>query len=155
MARRSLQERFDEKYIPEPMSGCWLWTAHCQPNGYGAIERFDGISLLAHRVSWELHFGPIPTGLCVCHKCDVKSCVNPNHLFLGTHADNVADKVKKNRQSRLFSMDNPNAKLSDADVATILASKNTGVRLAKIFGISPGHISAVRNGKKRANTRGM
>ena len=158
MARRSIQERFDEKYIPEPISGCWLWTAHCQPNGYGAIERYDGKSLLAHRVSWELHHGPIPKGLHVCHKCDVCCCVNPQHLFLGTHADNMADAVRKGRKRMPTGDASPHTKLPDADVGTIRTSSEMGIVLAKRFNVSPGYISSIRNGKKRvqaANTRGL
>lgn len=88
--------------IPEPNSGCWLWTGTLKKPvrglGYGHF-RVSGKTKVAHRVSWEIFRGPIPDGLCVCHKCDVSICVNPDHLFLGTRLDNIEDMVAKGRQS--------------------------------------------------------
>lgn len=75
---------------------CWEWLAHKTDCGYGRIS-IGGEMLSAHRVSWSIHFGPIPPGLCVCHKCDNKLCVNPSHLFLGTITDNNRDKSAKGR----------------------------------------------------------
>lgn len=99
--RGSPQERFDAAYIPEPNSGCWLWlrVLNKKDDGYGTL-RLNGICQSAHRVSWVLHRGTIPEGLWVLHRCDVPSCVNPDHLFLGTHQDNVDDKMRKGRHAQ-------------------------------------------------------
>jgi hypothetical protein len=93
-----LAVRFRGKIRIEP-SGCWLWIGATNGKGYGKIQqgRRGGIPLLAHRVSWELHRGPIPDGLMVLHQCDSPPCVNPDHLFLGTGLDNMRDMVAKSR----------------------------------------------------------
>lgn len=75
-------------------AGCWLATRCLNYKGYCVVTKAH---IRAHRISWEHHFGPIPDGLLVLHSCDVPNCVNPNHLFLGTNADNMADKMRKGR----------------------------------------------------------
>lgn len=93
---RPLMDRFLQHVSPEPNSGCHLWTAAVTGKGYGKIT--DKSADLAHRVAYILFVGPIPDGLCVLHKCDMPSCVNPDHLFLGTRADNLADMDRKGRR---------------------------------------------------------
>lgn len=103
MARKSLpaKERFMKFVSPEPNSGCWLWTGGTvQPGGYGVFAPRTSPQTTAHRVSWMLFVGPIPDGLQVCHHCDVRLCVNPDHLFLGTSQDNHSDMVRKKRGTR-------------------------------------------------------
>lgn len=96
--------RFEEKYVPEPNSGCWLWIARIGRDGYGRfrIGRNNGKRFVeqAHRAAWKIYGGVIPEGKFVLHKCDIRQCVNPQHLFLGTHDDNMADCKAKDRTPR-------------------------------------------------------
>lgn len=83
----------------EKTGSCWLWTGNRKPNGYGNFTPKPGITVTTHRFVYEFIYGPIPHGMCVCHHCDIKHCVNPDHLFLGTHQDNMADRNAKGRQA--------------------------------------------------------
>ena len=94
-------EIFHENYVKNEITRCWIWTGPKHggkkaPTGYGQMTRKElKGSVPAHRVSWLLHKGPIPEGLMVCHTCDNRICVNPDHLYLGTNADNMRDRSQR------------------------------------------------------------
>lgn len=97
--KRPLEVRFWEKVEATYADKCWNWAGHLGKFNYGQIQ-VNGRPEPAHRVSWELRFGTIPDGMCVLHRCDNPSCVNPHHLFLGTNLDNIKDRHAKNRDAR-------------------------------------------------------
>ena len=126
-------------------SGCWEWQDSLI-NGYGRFKlecKFN----MSHRVSYEIHYGPIPSGMHVLHKCDNRKCVNPDHLFIGTNYDNVKDKVAKNRQSRIFGNKNINSKLTEQAVLEIRNSNETQENLAKKYNIHHTTIGRIKNRK--------
>ncbi len=92
-----IRGRFDSKWTPEPLSGCWLWTgSERNDDGYGELW-VNGRMRRAHRIAFELYKSPIPNGMMVLHSCDTPLCVNPAHLFLGTNSDNIKDSYAKGR----------------------------------------------------------
>jgi len=137
--RKTIIERFEEKHVPEPNPGCWLWKAHINTGGYGVFGHKGGPKT-AHRVSYELHIGEIPDGLCVLHHCDIPNCVNPDHLFLGTQADNMADMYAKGRRPRPVGEAHPGAVLNNAKVINIRTSNKTIKELADKYGVRLGTI---------------
>lgn len=132
---------------------CWEWTAARNPAGYGQFR----VALLgsktqmqqAHRVAWVMACSDIPKGLHVCHHCDNPGCVRPEHLFLGTDADNCADMIRKGRKHIAVGAEHPRSKLSEAQVREILAMRRLGIPLreiAAIFGVSNQLVSAIATG---------
>ncbi len=149
----TLRDRFDAKWRLDPATGCWLWTAKTGGSGYGELwvtDESGGHLEVASRVSYRLHRGQIPNGLCVLHTCDTPACVNPGHLFLGTQADNLADMVAKGRSVK--GEQHGGAKLSDAAVREILSLRGS-LRLREVaeqFGVSISLISMIWRGERRA-----
>jgi hypothetical protein len=97
--RLTLEERFWGRVNKAEPNDCWSWRGAKDGMGYGTLGG-DNTETPAHRVSWMIHFGEIPKGMCVLHRCDNPSCVNPNHLFLGTRLDNARDRDAKERGYR-------------------------------------------------------
>lgn len=146
-------QRFESKYVPEPNSGCWLWDHRSERTGYGTYFRVSpvGRGIGPHRASWLLHRGPIPDGLCVCHKCDNRVCVNPEHLFLGTYADNMKDASQKGRMrwrcvTRALPVGERHhaSKLTAEAVRQIRLSDLSGAELARCHGVTNVTISRIR-----------
>lgn len=148
--KKSAKERFDSKYVVNPDSGCWEWTAAYGSNGYGQFR--VGKMGSAHRASYEIHKGDIPAGVCVLHKCDNPKCVNPDHLFLGTKADNAADMNAKNRQARQKGSKHGRSKLTDLQVEEIRELHSLGNYtqryLGRLFGVSYQQVSRIVNNKR-------
>lgn len=143
------RERFDSKWTPEPFSGCWLWTSTVRGRGYGQFW-MNGTMRTAHRTAWELYRGEIPEGMLLLHRCDTKECVNPDHLFLGTQADNMADMIAKGRGNspRFIGESHGSAKLTESQVLQIRSSGGLLREVAVQFNISVQTVSDIRNGKK-------
>jgi hypothetical protein len=138
-------ERFMKFVSPEPTTGCWLWTGVVtvripRPSllGYGRFT-ICGFKHVAHRASWLIFKGRIPDGMCVCHKCDTSLCVNPEHLFLGTYADNVRDAMAKGRHV----ISSPR-KLTDAQYEAIRNAIGSQRQIAKQFNISQTHVGKIK-----------
>ena len=163
-AVRDTFARFEDLYIPEPNSGCWLWigSTASRRNGmqYGKF-RFAGKTMGAHRASYLLFCGPIPKGALVCHRCDMPPCVNPEHLFLGTQAGNIADMIRKGRSAharypelmrarglkRFSGTNNPKAKLTPEIAEIIRVDARTTQQLADEYDVSYQTIWHIRKEK--------
>lgn len=147
---KTLRERFDDKWVGEPNSGCWLWTGSMQNTRYGGMRaggRRGGKVCRSHRVAWELYRGPIPSGLGVLHKCDTPLCVNPYHLFLGTQAQNNADRDLKGRQVAKRGEEHGMAKLTDELVRAIRSATGRHRDIAASLGVMKHDVQRVKAGK--------
>lgn len=129
---------------------CWEWQGARFPSGYGCVSTSHGkhkFSQRAHRAAWQLTRGPIPDGLFVCHHCDNRPCVRPDHLFLGTTRDNFADMRRKNRSAH--GSRNVKAKLAEADIPvirTLFEDGKSNKEIALMYGVTDGAIWFIRHG---------
>jgi hypothetical protein len=141
----SYQFQPETHYVVDQSTGCWNWIRYKSKEGYGRVNR-EGRLWLAHRWAYKVAYGAAPDNLCVCHRCDNPACVNPDHLFLGTHRDNSIDRNRKGRNSPRTGSRNGRAKLTEEDVRQIralyMAGETTQVQLAEMFGIAQANISA-------------
>jgi hypothetical protein len=142
----TIEDRLRDKYVITEL-GCWEWMANKTHNGYGQIY-YNGSQRRAHRVSYEIHIGPIPSGMLICHRCDNPSCINPEHLFIGTVKDNINDCIEKGRFFIARSgNENHRAILTSDHVKEIRERYSEGSisrsSLAKLYGVSKGNIQAI------------
>lgn len=140
-------EFFEKKVTADLETGCHIWAGKPDAHGYGTFC-VDRKMYKAHRLSYELYKGPIPTGMLVCHKCDNRICVNPDHLFVGTLQDNMDDRARKDRQAK---GERNHSKLKASSVLLIreLSQKRwTQRRLAKEFGVDKSTINNIVNRRK-------
>ncbi len=151
-----------ERSTPEPNTGCWLWAGAVSHNGYG-VAWAAGKKVRANRFAWMVAHGPIAETLVICHRCDQPSCVNPDHLFIGSQGDNVEDMCRKGRSARgdkhgsithpealRRAEDHPGSKLTWSDVAAIREARRFGQSIREVgrmFGISYSQVSAIATGK--------
>ena len=145
MTRKPLVERLRSRTV-RVESGCLEFQGARDRKGYGVIARGghgEGV-YKTHRAAWELAHGPIPPGMSVCHRCDNPPCCNPEHLFLGTHADNMADKVAKGRDPRKYSAE------QIRHMRDLLAIGLPDARIAAAFGCTNKFVYCVRSGRRAA-----
>lgn len=158
--RRPLKDRLESMLEPVPFSGCWLFTGPLNANGYGVIGKGGSSErhgyFTAHRAAWTVYRGTIPEGMHVLHRCDVRCCVNPEHLFLGTHHDNMADASRKRRLPQAWKKGdnagarNPQARLNEeaAEAMRLLHSLGWGyTKLKRAFGVSKQTVYLVCTGR--------
>jgi hypothetical protein len=133
-----------------PDTACHEYTGCITEEGYGRIT-IKGRRWYAHRLAFVLYIGEIPEGMCVCHTCDNRKCINPEHLFLGTQADNNLDMTRKGRRNAAHGMKQNGARLSNGDVIFIRQSEWPTKKLAELYGVHRNTITAARYGHSYKN----
>jgi hypothetical protein len=136
---------FLDRSVPEPNSGCWLWLGSVNANGYGKIG-----GKLAHRMAWAAHNGPVPDGLNVLHSCDVRCCINPAHLFLGTQPENVADCIAKDRHA--YGQRSGRARITPDIAHAIYSADGAYSAVAAEFRTTAKTVEAIKRGETWART---
>lgn len=144
----TIDERLEANKVIDPETGCWLWTGYRNNTGYGLTRLPNGINTLVTRLSAQKYLGlDIDSDVCVLHKCDNPQCFNPEHLFLGSHADNVQDMMSKGRNVSHSGQKNGAAKLTDEQVKEIRAyckeHKKSQAYMAKVHGVHPSLIKRI------------
>ena len=149
-----MKQRLISKIEINNETGCWEWTATTHGSGYGLFY-IGNKTFRAHRISWQLENGTIPDGMFVCHSCDNPSCINPEHLFLGSPKDNSQDMVDKGRQYKPTGTKNKSAKLTDSDVIKIrsLFGQISQNKIADLFDVNPSCISKIKHGHLWSHVR--
>jgi len=148
-------ERLKSGVLEDKSSGCWVWQGAVEKDGYGVVyfrEYGKFRKVLAHRLSFEIHHHLIPDGKCVCHSCDLPACINPDHLWLGSHGENHADRDQKGRQAK--GQQHGRSKLTDSDVLQIYKLLRTGYSayaISKRFPISHTQAWEISRGKAWAH----
>lgn len=141
---------FDGPLILE--SPCWLWLKGKIPSGYGQL-RVDGGNMLAHRFSYELVNGLISSDLCVCHRCDNPPCVNPDHLWAGTHQENMEDMANKNRARN--GGNGPPSKLTHSQIVAIFNDERTYKKIAEDYLINVASVCMIKSGRLHSKITGQ
>lgn len=140
-----------DRTMPEPNGGCWIWMAAVDHrNGYGALKVGSTVRR-AHRISYETATGEkVPAAIDVCHRCDVRCCINPSHLFLGSRLDNMQDCIQKDRFRHLPTLSgeaSPNSRLTDDQVRAIRNDHRSQRVIARDYGVDKGTIACIKHRK--------
>ncbi len=154
-------EQLYEQSTTEPNTGCWLWTRGVAAKmGYASVyvgrSRTGGRNAGGHRLAWAALHGAVPAGMCVCHRCDQPSCVNPDHLFLGSHRDNTRDMIRKGRKPVLCGEKSPTAVRTESTVREVLRSHRGGegpTSIARRMGMTLHAAKALIYGRKWRRVR--
>ncbi len=144
-AKPTLRERFEDKWEVVTESGCWLWVARLNKHGYGTFQ-IGCRSCLAHRVSFEIYRSPIPEGMEILHKCDVRACVNPQHLYVGTQFENMRDRSERSSWEQAKGSQSVRSKLTEEDVLEIRRMSSAGrsyAELSERFGICKSNVATI------------
>lgn len=143
-AKKTLKELFERRFEVKNKDDCWEWNGRIDKHGYGRFSHKTKHSELAHRVSYRLYVNNEIKGIVIRHKCDNPKCVNYNHLLAGTHKENTADMIERDRGFLKSGENNPFSKLTQAQALEILKSNLPQKQLAEIYNVSSGAINHIK-----------